>query len=71
MFVKFYLAAALILDTVTLLTKFYDVPKLNINLFLANILILCLLKTPENFWFSGVFRGYKMGILARNELTSL
>ena len=26
------------------------------------------LKTPENLWFSGVFRGYKMGILARNGL---
>ena len=39
------------------------------NPFLANVPILCPLKTPENFWFSGVFRGYKMGTLARNGLT--
>ena len=26
------------------------------------------LKTPENLWFFGVFRGYKMGTLARNGL---
>ena len=26
------------------------------------------LKTLENLWFSGVFRGYKMGTLGRNEL---
>ena len=26
------------------------------------------LKTTENLWFSGVFRGYKMGTLARNGL---
>ena len=36
------------------------------NLFLANFPILYPLKTPENLWFSGVFRGFKMGILARN-----
>ena len=35
--------------------------------FLANALILYLLKT-ENLWFSGVFSGYKMRILARNWL---
>ena len=23
-------------------------------------------KAPENLWFSGVFRGYKMGTLGRN-----
>ena len=34
--------------------------------FMANIAILYPLKTPENLWFSGVFRGYKMGTLARN-----
>ena len=28
------------------------------------------LKTPENLWFSGVFRWYKMGTLARNGLIS-
>ena len=36
---------------------------------LANVLILYLLKMPEILWFSGVFRGYKMGTLARNGLT--
>ena len=35
---------------------------------LANVHILCPLKTPENLWFSGVFRGYKMGTFARNGL---
>ena len=39
-----------------------------INPFLANVPILYHLKTPENLWFSGVFRGYKMGTLARNGL---
>ena len=42
-----------------------------INRFLANVLILYPLKTPENLWFSGVFRGYKMGALARNRLTNV
>ena len=28
------------------------------------------LETPENLWFSGVFRRYKMGKLARNWLMS-
>ena len=40
----------------------------DINSFLANVLILYLLKTPENLWFSHVFRGYEMGTLARNRL---
>ena len=38
------------------------------NPFLANVPILYPLKTPENFWFSGIFRGYKIGTLARNGL---
>ena len=38
------------------------------NLLLANIPILCPLKTPENLWFSGVFGGYKIGTLASNGL---
>ena len=37
-----------------------------LNPFLANVPILYPLKTPENLWFSGVFRGYKMGAFARN-----
>ena len=39
-----------------------------INQFLANVPILYPLKTPENQRFFGVFRGYKMGTLARNGL---
>ena len=39
-----------------------------VNPFLANAPILYPLKTAENFWFSGVFRGYKMETLARNGL---
>ena len=38
------------------------------NPYLASVPILYPLKTPENLWFSGVFRGYKMGTLARNGL---
>ena len=38
------------------------------NPYLANVPILYHLKIPENLWFSGVFRGYKMGSLARNGL---
>ena len=34
--------------------------------FLANVTILYPLKTPENLWFSNVFRGYKMETLAKN-----
>ena len=45
-----------------------------INPFLANVPILYpppppSLKTPENQRFSGAFKGYKMGTLARNGLT--
>ena len=35
---------------------------------LGNAPILCPLKTPENQRFSGVFRGYNMVTLAKNEL---
>ena len=38
------------------------------NPLLINVLILYPLKTPENQWFSGVFRGYEMGTLVREEL---
>ena len=38
------------------------------NPFLANVPILYPLETPENLWFSGVFRGYKMETLAKNGL---
>ena len=38
-----------------------------INSFLAKVLILYPQKTPNNFWFSGLFSGYKTGVLSRNE----
>ena len=41
------------------------------NLFLANVPILYPLKTSENLWFSGVFRGCQMGTLARNGLINI
>ena len=41
-----------------------------INPYLNHVPILQLLKTPKNFWFSSVFRGYKIGTLAGNELIS-
>ena len=45
-----------------------DVVYGNISPFPANVPILCPMKTRENQRFSGVFRGYKMGTLARNGL---
>ena len=39
-----------------------------INLFLINVSILYPLKTAKNQRFSGTFRGYKLGTLARNGL---
>ena len=41
------------------------------NPLLVNFPILYPLKTPENQMFSGVFRGYKAGTLARNGLIYL
>ena len=38
------------------------------NPLMANVSVLYPLKTPENLWFSGVFRGYKMVTSARNGL---
>ena len=40
----------------------------SLNPFLINAPILYPLKTPENQRFSDVFRGYKIGTLARNGL---
>ena len=53
--------------------SFIPIPStnLNINPFLANVYILYPLKTPENQRFSGVFRGYKIGTLTRNGLSSV
>lgn len=38
-----------------------------INSFLTKVLILYPQKAPNNFWFSGLFSGYKTGVLSRNE----
>ena len=38
------------------------------NTLLAYVPIAYPLKTPKNVWFSGLFRGYKMGTLTRNGL---
>ena len=38
------------------------------NSSLADVPILHFLKIAENLWFSGVFKGYKRGTLARNGL---
>ena len=40
-----------------------------LNPFLGNVPIVDLLEISENQRFSGVFRGYKMGTSAKNELT--
>ena len=40
-----------------------------LNSFLGNVPIVDLLEISENQRFSGVFRGYKMGTSAKNELT--
>ena len=40
-----------------------------LNSFLASVPIF--VKTPENLQFSGVFMGYKMGLLARNRLNAV
>ena len=42
-----------------------------INPFPADNPILYPLKTPESPWFSGVFKGYKMGALAKNGLRGM
>lgn len=41
---------------------------ITVNPFLANFPISYTLKTQENFWFSGVFKGFKMEALATNRL---
>ena len=38
------------------------------NPFLANVSISYPMKTPKTPWFPGVFKGYKMGTLAKNGL---
>ena len=40
-----------------------------LNPFLASVPILYRLKTPENLWFSGVFRVYKIETVTGNRLT--
>ena len=48
----------MLVDKIVIFTKPY----------LVNVLILNLLKTPENLAFSTAFRGYEMKILAIKEL---
>ena len=56
----------------SLLTHFISINSLNIiNSFLINVPIFYPLKTPENPWFSGVYRRYRMGTLAKNGLKLL
>ena len=43
----------------------------SINPFLPNVPILYPLKTPKKQRFSGVFKGYKVGTLARNGLKNV
>ena len=57
--------ANLVLTIMKIMIRYHN----GINTFLASVLIFYLLKTPENQRFSGVFRGYKLGTLARNGLT--
>lgn len=40
----------------------------SINQCLASVAILYLHKTPQNLWFSGFFREYKLGTLGRKKL---
>lgn len=49
-------------------TLFKRGPYEEVNLFLANVLILFTLKPPKNQRFSKVFRRYKMGTLPKNGL---
>ena len=46
----------------------HEALNVTVNTFLANVSILYPLNTPENLWFSGVFRGYKMETLTKNDL---
>ena len=39
-----------------------------VNSFAVDVPFLYFPKTLEKLWFSGVFRGYKMGMLAANGL---
>ena len=43
----------------------------SINPYLAHVAILSPLKTVQNLWFSEVFKGYKLGPLARNGLMTV
>ena len=49
-------------------TMFVDKIVIFTKPYLVNVLILNLLKTPENLAFSTAFRGYEMKILAIKEL---
>ena len=51
------------------LVKFMNTNVDLLNPLMANVPILYSLKTTENLRFSGIFREYKMGILARSGLS--
>ena len=57
-----------LLNTNQIIGYFWNVVLL-LNSFLFNVFILYPLKTPENLWFFGSFREYKMGPLARKWLS--
>ena len=60
----FYVVYSVLCCRCILISQYYT----SINPFLANVFSLCTVKIPENLWFSGIFRGYKMGPLARSGL---
>ena len=49
-------------------STYLHIIKRDTNPFLANVPILYPLKTAENIWFSGFFRGYKIGAMPGNGL---
>ena len=59
-----------VVNKLTFVVHFHDtVNRRYFNPFQASVPILYPLKTPKSLWFSGVFRGYKMGTLAWNGST--
>ena len=68
---KLFLSVRILYSTKYWFFVKFSLQDLIVNQFLANVPILYSLKTPENFWFYGVFKGYKMGKLARNGLNKI
>lgn len=63
---KYYKKMFVMKQILTKVSPLYFLISLNPSL--ANVLILYPLKIQENLCFSGIFRGYIIGILARNML---